>query len=199
MLAKPYLRLDTGELEKCLLCDKTIQEKEPKQTVCSAGLETIKEKVERWSQVQILSKDRPYHEFAYVSKRLETAKCPINVHTKCRINFRTHLDRKVQQYGIQLEKRDGSKTAAQGVSTESVTGTKRRSNRLPGHAKFICFICNTISEADRKPFSEGGLGKCSEERAYNKLEESMRNRIQEEDVSLDEAGERQHSAKRGSL
>ena len=190
MLAKPYLRLDTGELEKCLLCDKAIQEKDLKQTVCSAGSETIEGKAECWSQVQILSKDHPYHEFVHVSKRLETAQCPINVHTKCRINFRTHLDRKVRQYGLQLEKTDGSEAAAQGMSTESVIGTKRRSNRLPSHAKFVCFICNAISEADGKPFNEGGLGRCSEERSYNKLQESMQNRTQGEDVSLDEAGER---------
>ena len=73
----------------------------------------------------------------------------------------------------------------QGVSTESVTGTKRRSNRLPGHAKFFCFIYNTISEADGKPFNEEGLI-----RSYDKLQESMQNRNQGEDVSLDEAGER---------
>ena len=56
--------------------------------------------------------------------------------------------------------------------------------------KSICFICSTISEADGKPFNEGGLGRCSEERPYNKLHVSVQNRTQGEDVSLDEAGER---------
>ena len=39
--------------------------------------------------------------------------------------------------------------------------------------KKLCFVCNTETQNDVKPFNHGGLGRCSEENAVSKIKQSM--------------------------
>ena len=105
MLAKPLLRTETDELEKCILCDRPIQPSEVKQGVGVQGLKTIEEKAKIWAKIDI-SDDHEMIEFTKVEGRLierEHDDGAINVHSNCRINFRTQGDKKLKQFGEKLQ------------------------------------------------------------------------------------------------
>ena len=67
MLAKPLLRTETGELEKCILCNRPIQPSEVKQGVGVQGLKTIEEKAKIWEKIDIPD-DHEMIEFTKVHK-----------------------------------------------------------------------------------------------------------------------------------
>ena len=97
MLAKPLLRTETDELEKCILCNRPIQPSEVKQGVGVQGLKTIEEKAKIWAKIDIPD-DHEMIEFTKVEGRLierEHDDGAISVHSNCRINFRTQGDKAI--------------------------------------------------------------------------------------------------------
>ena len=59
MLAKPLLRTETDELEKCILCNRPIQPSEVKQAVGVQGLKAIEEKAKIWAKIIDIEIDGP--------------------------------------------------------------------------------------------------------------------------------------------
>ena len=49
----------------------------------------------------------------------------------------------------------------------------RQSAREVFKKNFLCFICYVKTSKDSQSYAEGGLGRCSEDRAFNKLKEEM--------------------------
>ena len=165
MLAKPLLRTETDELEKCILCNRPIQPSEVKQGVGIQGLKTIEEKAKIWAKINIPD-DHEMIEFTKVEGRLierEHDDGAISVHSNCRINFRTQGDKKLKQFGEKLqESQSQPSTDLQDKSVEQSSEKKRQSDRVVKKPKLLCFVCNIVKNTDSKPYNEGGLGRCSE-------------------------------------
>ena len=56
MFAKPVLQPETEELDRCLLCNKTIHKHELQQSVGASGLKTIEEKAKVWEKIIIIQR-----------------------------------------------------------------------------------------------------------------------------------------------
>lgn len=175
MAAQPFLAAHSKESTKCLLCAKIIADKEMKQTIGTSGLNTIAEKAAVWAKVQIPADDDPYQEFTFVQERIKsTTTRSFETHLSCRLMFRTHLERKQKEYGV---KEDTGVTVADTLELNDDTHEeKRMSGRVIKKTNVICFICNTKTSKDTKPYAEGGLGRCSEERSFKKLHDQMTSR-----------------------
>ena len=59
-------------------------------------------------------------------------------------------------------------------------GFTQRNRRESNKKKMICFVCNIESSDDQKPFNNGGLARCSEVNAFDKLENAMNIRLKDE-------------------
>ena len=59
-------------------------------------------------------------------------------------------------------------------------GFTQRNRRESNKKKMICFVCNIESSDDQKPFDNGGLARCSEVNAFDKLENAMNIRLKDE-------------------
>lgn len=173
MAAQPFLAAHSTERTKCLLCAKIIVDKEKKQTIGTSGLSTIEEKAVLWANVLVPDGDEPYKEFTCVQERITRATTKsFEAHSSCRLMFRTHLDRKQKEYGI---KENTEVVYSDKVELEEYNKQeeKRASGRVVKKVNFICFICNTNTSKDTKPYGEGGLGRCSEHRSFKKLHDQM--------------------------
>ena len=175
MAAQPFLAEHSKGGTKCLLCANIIADKEKKQTIGTSGLKTIEEKAALWAKVQVPDGDEPHREFSFVQERIESsAKRSFEAHSSCRLMFRTHLERKQKEYGI---KEDTGVTVADTQELEDdKQEEKRMSGRVVKKTNLICFICNTKTSKDTKPYAEGGLGRCSEDRSFKKLHDQMASR-----------------------
>ena len=135
MFAKPVLQSETEELDRCLLCNKTIHKHELQQSVGASGLNTIEEKTKVWEKINVPEDDDKYREFTKVVERLTTSQgeyCNFNVHSSCRVSIRTQCDKKLKQYGVVIESPtdEQSSTDSQNLTTEISTETKRHSERV---------------------------------------------------------------------
>jgi len=148
MFAKPVLQPEIEELDRCLLCNKTIHKHELQQSVGASGFNTIEEKAKVWEKINILEDDNKYREFTKVVERLTSLQgeyCNFNVHGSCHVSFRTQCDKKLKRYGMVIESptEEQSSTDSQNLTTEMSTETKRHSERVVGKPKLLCFVCNT--------------------------------------------------------
>ena len=66
MFAKPVLQPETEVLDRCLLCNKTINKHELQQSVGASGLKTIEEKAKVWEKINVPEDDDKYREFTKV-------------------------------------------------------------------------------------------------------------------------------------
>ena len=95
MAAQPFLAAHSTESTRCLLCTKVIGDKETNQIIGASGLSTIKEKASLWAKVQVADGDEPFQEFTCVQERItSTTTKSFQAHSKCRLMFRTHIERK---------------------------------------------------------------------------------------------------------
>ena len=63
MFAKPVLQPETEELDKCLLCNKTIHNYKLQPSVGASGLKTTEEKAKAWEKINVREDDDKYREF----------------------------------------------------------------------------------------------------------------------------------------
>ena len=164
---QPFLAAHFTESTNSLLCARVIADK-GKQTIGTSGLSTIEEKAALWAKVQVPDGDEPHQEFTCVEEKIKSATTrSFQAHSSCRLMFRTHLERKQKKYG---SKEDTGATDVDSPELEECDKQeeKRTSGRMGKRPNFICFICNTKTSKDTKPYTAGGLGQCSEERSSKK-------------------------------
>ena len=102
MSSEPYLSVINVECSNvCLLCNNIITNTEASQKIISSSLLTLKDKAERWSLV-ILPRDDIFIQFKYAKERIENCNtdASFNVHSSCRTNFRTKLEKRIEKYSV---------------------------------------------------------------------------------------------------
>lgn len=175
MSAQPYLAARPREGRQCLLCNEVFTPKERPQTIKPSGLITVKGKAELWAAINVPEEDTPYHEFTFVKERLGNISTECEGHEMCRMKFRTHVERKQKEYGGQEDAGDPMDEDMMQPELPTKTDVhqgKRLMRKV--QQKAICFICNTQTPKDCNPYSDGGLGRCSDKRAVTKLEEKIK-------------------------
>jgi len=150
---------------------RTCSDKEQKQTIGTSGLITVREKADLWAKIPVPDDDEPYQEFNCVQERLANISTRIfQAHPTCRLMFRTHLEKKQREYGIKDNTAITDVDMPEGGDDHDSAkqDDKRISGRIVKKTNFICFICNTKISKDTKPYADGGLGRCSEDRSFKK-------------------------------
>ena len=176
MASQPFWLPDQ---DRSLLCNEVVTANEKKQNIGTPGLSTVKERAALWATIKVSEGDKPYHEFTWdrmTNKSTET----LQAHPTCRLKFRTHLLSKRNQYG-QQEDIAAAAVADNLMPTEVETEEEEKKSRRSStrniqqkSINFVCFICNTRTPNDTKPYSDGGLGRCSDDRAFKKLNHKMK-------------------------
>ena len=96
------------------------------------------------------------------------------VHKSCRAMFKTHISRKTSKYGTNAETvEEHSKQDQEHQATHETTKQRFKRRTLDIKDK-TCFVCDLKDEKDVMSYNEGGLGRCSQESARDKLIECMK-------------------------
>lgn len=181
MASQPFLAARPRQASQCLLCNEEIADDEKKQSIGKSGLNTIRANADRWAAIRVPECDKPYHEFSFVNERI-TTKCgeTLEAHPTCRVKFRNHLERKEKEHGQQHSTAVEMDKDIMLDEPTTAENSSRQNRRLSSRnvelmkSNFLCFICNAKTLKDKNPYSEGGLGRCSEYRAFEKLSLKMK-------------------------
>ena len=159
MSSEPYLSVINVECSNvCLLCNNRITNTEASQKIISSSLLTLKDKAERWSLV-ILPRDDIFIQFKYAKERIENCNtdASFNVHSSCRTNFRTKLEKRIEKYGVvdvECEIPDSNDANKEDVLASPPSSTR---SKVPS-SRYICFVCNKVTDDDGNMYNHGGLG-----------------------------------------
>ena len=126
----------------------------------------IKEQAKDWSRLNFHFEDKIYP-FTKVHEKTNPHEAANGkAHVSCRTCFKTHLERATKRYGFVIETEP---SVAAVDSPEKDHCTSRRSVSQHLTEKRLCFICNTKRVCENNPYYQGGIGRCTEERAANRL------------------------------
>eukprot|EP00794_Sanderia_malayensis_P017234 gene17234-18955_t len=185
-LSKPFLSIEDEQQHTCLLCESLITRKCKYSTFKADGWPSVKDQAKKWSQLNIPGGQKAFP-FTKVFKKIENQESPFGqAHINCRASFRTQIEKCLKRYGNMQSKKEQSVEEVSECSEEpecSNSGISRRSTSQYLFEKRLCFICNTRRVCDDKASWEGGLGRCSEERAAKKI-------LERKELFLRDAGHR---------
>ena len=95
------------------------------------------------------------------------------VHANSRIIFRNNKDQFITKYGQILDSENKSqqeeKIPEELGRNSYLLKPLLRSEQVGLNSKFLCFICNDQRQSDNNPYGEGGLARCSQKDAANKI------------------------------
>ena len=179
--------------ERCLLCNCPIDEKE-KKAVHEAGLQTIRNNDELWSQIdERVCQEDPYRSFRVAIFRLPNEfQEALLIHKSCGITFRNKVKAK-QSQSDSLRKADrDSNTETQEICTRSssVEVIQRKRTLREKSIASICVICNTRTDKDEDAYNDGGLARCSDQRSAQKLKEKLEQQMVNESDTFYDAAKR---------
>ena len=159
-------------VEKCLFCDKKITKAEKTNRI-QQGWEKIQELAKEWKVLQIPVDDKMHH-FTKLYDKIVDQREPFGVvHANCRIIFRNNKDRFITKYGEILDSENKpqheEKIPEELGRNSYLLKPLLRSEHVGLNSKFLCFICNDQRQSDNNPYGEGGLARCSQKDAANKI------------------------------
>ena len=182
-LSKCFLSLQNEDKEKCLLCEGALTTSSKCTVFRNDGWVKLKEQAKDWSRLNVHFEDKIYPLIKVHEKINSKQDAYGKAHVSCRTSFRTHLERATKRYGF-VETEPNISTVD---SPEKVPWVSRRSVGQHLAEKMLCFICNTKRICETSPYNQGGIGRCTEERAANKL-------LKRKDEYLKDKSHRYHTA-----
>lgn len=191
MSSSPFL---TQHSKRCPLCNCALAEKE-KKSVNEVGFDSIRATAELWSQIdERVCKDNPYRSFREVCLRLPNEfDGTFYIHKSCAITFRNKIKIKQAQskkLKEQFHQCDDHITVDIGESVQSTSEECRKRLLREKSIKRLCFVCNIKTSADDETYNHGGLARCSEQTAADRLKHYLAQRIEDESDSYHEAAKR---------
>ncbi len=169
MASQSFLKLDSKHALKCLLCDHSIKKNDKSQKLGQLGWKTIQELAKEWHTLDIdLTDPRFFFRQAFYEIQDREEAFGI-VHKNCRIDFTTKLALYKEKYKklIDIEIADDP-AKSDTASTTNAAEYTRTPRKPPQRA---CFICNEIRISDDRPYDEGGIGRCEQERSRVRMVE----------------------------
>ena len=197
MSANPYLQFDGPGINRCILCDLLIDDKD-KKAIQSIAFDTIQKNARLWSKIdKRVCIEQPYKAFREASLRLPQCFTEtLYTHKGCAVSFRSRLKTK-QLQSAKLEENDAlcddqesRKSYSDDESLVSTSRKKRTKLLREKRTEKSCLICNERSSDDALPYNDGGLARCSEEKAALKLKTLVTKKM------LDEQDRHYEAAKR---
>ena len=197
MSANPYLQFDGPGINRCILCDLLIDDKD-KKAIQSIAFDPIQKNARLWSKIdKRVCIEQPYKAFREASLRLPQCFTEtLYTHKGCIVSFRSRLKTK-QLQSAKLEENDAlcddqesRKSYSDDESLVSTSRKKRTKLLREKRTEKSCLICNERSNDDALPYKDGGLARCSEEKAALKLKTLVAKKL------LDEQDRHYEAAKR---
>ena len=150
---------NSGEkTDLCLICCQSIEQNEKAQQIGEKGLERFQALVKQWSTINIPLQDARHRYTEAYSKITSSTENEnvLRVHTTCRVQFRTNIERCTNKFGLKITDEEGA------IETDYEFPERRatRSVTKPLYSKKVCFVCNTERVIDKNPYNEGGLARC---------------------------------------
>ncbi len=194
MSANPYLK--THDPYRCILCNLFVEDKD-KKAIQSVAFDTIQKNAALWSKIdKRVCNEQPSKAFREASLRLpQSFTETLYTHKGCAVSFRSRLKTKELQ-STKLEESDAtyddqdSRKSGSDDESFSTSGKKRTKILREKRTEKSCLICNERSSDDALPYNDGGLARCSEEKAALKLKTLVARKL------LDEQDRHYEAAKR---
>ena len=95
----------------------------------------------------------------------------------CRTNLRTKVDIYAKRYA----ETEGNSESDMDISLNESTSSKISVKRKSIDKEKLCFVCQEKRKSDNFPLNQGGLGRCTEERAGNRIKERTSIFLKDED------------------
>ena len=95
----------------------------------------------------------------------------------CRTNLRTKVDIYAKRYAETEGDSENDMEVSLNESTSSKISVKRKSI----DKEKLCFVCQEKRKSDNFPLNQGRLGRCTEERAGNRIKERTSIFLKDED------------------
>ena len=172
-------------VDRCLLCDESIVEKE-KKAIQEKGFKTAhKTALLRSALDKRVCIEQPYKAFREAQLRMPNAFTgTLYAHKSCAVSFRNRLENK-QKQSDKLRELDVASniesSASPGEGSEpSATNVKKSKIQREKRIKRTCLICNIITPNDHLLGKEGGLYRCSELRSAGKISQALADKLNDE-------------------
>ena len=161
----PYLKLSSPFDSICVICETEI--KGNKSKLQDNGWNNFKIQAKRWQEIRIPSCDNKYIYTKLYDKRKNFDCARGFVHLSCRTNLRTKVDIYAKRYA----ETEGDSKSDMDISLNESTSLKISVKRKSIDKEKLCFICQVKRKPDNFPLNQGGLGRCTEELAGNRIKE----------------------------
>ncbi len=197
MSANPYLQTDDPGTLRCILCDLFIASK-VKKAIQAAAFDSIQRNADLWSKIdKRVCVEQPYKAFREALSRLpQRFTDTLYSHKGCAVSFRSRLKTKELQ-SARLKNSDGTNDDEEAHTSDCVdesslpnSGKKRAKISREKRTEKSCSICNERLSDDALPYNDGGLARCSEEKAALKLKRIVSKKLLDEEDRHFEAAKR---------
>ena len=163
--ADPYLKLSSPFDSICVICETEI--KGNKSKLQDNGWNNFKIQAKRWQEITIPSGDSKYI-YTKLYDKIKNFDCAQGfAHLSCRTNLRTKVDIYAKRYA----ETEGDSESDMDISLNESTSLKISVKRKSIDKEKLCFICQVKRKPDNFPINQGGLGRCTEELAGNRIKE----------------------------
>ena len=170
----PYLKLSSPFDNICVICETEI--KGNKSKLQDNGWNNFKIQAKRWQEITMPSGDSKYIHKLY--DKIKNFDCAQGfTHLSCRTNLRT----KVDIYAKRHADTEGNSESDMDISLNESTSSKISVKRKSIYKEKLCFVCQEKRKSDNFRLNQGGLGRCTEERAGNRIKELTSIFVKDED------------------
>ena len=171
----PYLKLSSPFDSICVICETEI--KGNKSKLQDNGWNNFKIQAKRWQEITIPSGDSKYI-YTKLYDKIKNFDCAQGfAHLSCRTNLRTKVDIYAKRYA----ETEGDSESDRDISLNESTSLKISVKRKSIDKEKLCFVCQEKRKSDNFPLNQGGLGRCTEERAGNRIKERTSIFLKDED------------------
>ena len=171
----PYLKLSLSFDSICVTCETEI--KTNKSKLQDNGSNNFKIQAKQWQKITIPSGDSKYT-YTKLYDKIKCFDCAQRfAHLSCRTNLRTKVDIYVKGYAETKGNSESKFDMYLNESTSSKISVKPKSI----NKEKLCFVCQRKRKSDNFPLKQGGLGRCTEEHARNRIKELISVFLKDED------------------
>ena len=159
----------------CIICETEI--KGNKSKLQDNGWNNFKIQAKRWQEITIPSGDSKYIYTKLYDKIKNFDWAQEFVH----LSYRTNLRTKVDIYAKRYAEMEGDSESGMGISLNENTSSKMSVKGKSIDKEKLCFVCQEKRKSGNFPLNQVGLGRCTEERAGNRIKERTSIFLKDED------------------
>ena len=163
----PYVKLSSPFDSTCVICETEI--KGNKGKLQDNGWNNFEIQAKRWQEIAIPSGDGKY----IYTKLYDKIKNFDWAQEFAHLSYRTNLRTKVDIYAKRYAETEGDSESGMDISQNESTSSKISVKRKSIDQEKLCFVCQEKRNSDNFPLNQGGLRRCTEERAGNRIKGTL--------------------------